>query len=247
MRSFLPVFALLFVPPLAFVSLGTGCQPTSLIGQPCTEAGEELCEAEARIRCDGKFYVLLAECSHECIGDLDVVTHDEGVIDGDETWQCLDGPHYVASTLTVAAGSTLKIEAGSLVKIELAARITADPAGRVEALGSAEAPILVTSNNGKSAGFGAGAEGGINVFAVTEGEPSRIEHTIIERGIHGLGVFGLAAQATPPVVENNTLRDNENYGILITCNEADPPIPDFAGAGNEFFNNGEADVSPCSP
>lgn len=221
-----------------------GCPPSSLIGQPCAEVGLDVCEGDQLLRCDGKFYIVLAPCAGECIEAKAEIPHEGGNITADETWTCADGPHAVSGVITVAEDVTLTIEAGALLRMQPASRIATTRGGRVESIGTAEAPILLTSANGLSGGFGAGAEGGLNVFAVETGEPSVVEHTIIERGIHGLGVFGLSSSADPPVVRNNTLRDNENFGIYVTCDEDAAPIPDFEGDGNQFFNNG-GDVSTC--
>lgn len=228
----------------ALVFAVTGCPPGSLIGQPCAEVGEDVCEGDQLLRCDGRFYIVLAPCAGQCIEGKEEIAHEGANLTADETWTCADGPHGVLGTITVADDVTLTIEAGAVLRLQPASRIATMRAGRVESIGTAEAPILFTSANGLSGGFGAGAEGGLNIFAVETGEPSVVEHTIIERGIHGLGVFGLSSNADPPVVRNNTLRDNENFGILITCDEAAPPIPDFEADGNQFFSNG-GDVSTC--
>lgn len=222
-----------------------GCPPTTLVGQPCSTAGENQCEGDGLLRCDGQFYRLLAECATECVAKSGraPTEHKEAILSADETWQCAEGPHLVGTTITVAAGVTLTLEAGALLRMAPASRINADPQGRIDALGTTEASILMTSDDELKGSYGAGAEGGLNVFAVESGEPSRIEHTIIERGRHGLGVFGLSATAAPPVVEGNTFRDNQNYGILVRCNGT-PEIPDFA-ATNNFFTNDAGDVSTC--
>ena len=221
-----------------------GCPPSSLIGQPCAEVGEDVCEGDQLLRCDGKFYIVLAPCAGQCIESKAEIAHDGDSLAADETWSCADGPHSVSGTITVADDVTLTIEAGALLRLQPASRIATTRAGRVESNGTAEAPILFTSANGLSGAFGAGAEGGLNIFAVETGEPSVVEHTIIERGIHGLGVFGLSSSADPPVVRNNTFRDNENFGVLVTCDEDAAPIPDFEADGNQFFNNG-GEVSSC--
>lgn len=236
--------------PLALAcaaALLAACPPASLVGQPCAEVGQDVCEGDQMLRCDGKFYIVLAPCAGECIAGKDEIAHDGVNLTADETWSCADGPHAVSGTVTVADDVTLTIEAGALLRLQPASRIDTTRAGRVESVGTAEAPILFTSANGLSGGFGAGAEGGLNIFAVETGEPSVVEHTIIERGIHGLGVFGLSSNADPPVVRNNTLRDNEKFGIFVTCDEAAAPIPDFEADGNQFFNNNGGDVSTCDP
>lgn len=222
------------------------CSPTSLLGEPCTDAGEDVCEGDVLLRCDGTVYVKITDCASSCVEDKEEVKHSEP-ISADETWACADGPHLVEDTLTITSGTTLTLTAGALVRIVAAARINTELSGRIDALGTAQAPILITSKSGDASGFGGGTEGGLNVFAVATGEPSVIEHTIIERGTHGLGVFNLSSTATPPVVRNNTFRDNTNYGINILCAEDAPPIPDFAADGNSFFNNGAGEVSGCAP
>jgi hypothetical protein len=234
---------LLVVAPFALVL--SACPPSTLVGQPCEELGETLCEDLTQIRCDGQFYRVLAECSNECVAasKLDVVTHEDAIA-ADETWTCEEGPHLVRGPLSIGAGTTLTIEAGALVRLELGSSLTADVAGRIDALGVAEAPILFTSNNGLAGGFGSTASGALNVFAVEDGEPSRVEHTIIERGVTGMSVSGLSATATPPVVDGNTFRDNDTFGILLFCSGDNPPVPDFE-ATNEFFNNTAGTVSSC--
>lgn len=228
----------------AVVVAATGCPPASLIGQPCAEAGESPCEGDALLRCDGTVYLKLADCAFECRGDVPLVTHTAGNITADETWTCEDGPHLVSGIITVAADVTLTILPGVQIRLDPASRINTDLAGRIDSLGEANAPILVTSNNGEKFGFGAGSEGGLNVIAVESGEPSRLEHTIVERGIHGIGIFGLSNDATPPVVDNCTLRDNGEFGLLLGCSGT-PDLPDFA-TGNNFFGNG-TDISECNP
>lgn len=240
-------FRFTFVAPLAlplFALMTTGCPPDTLVGQPCDEPVDQ-CEGDKLIRCAGTgFFIELAPCAAECRGDAVVTTHD-GLIEADETWTCLDGPHLVSGQLTVQPDVTLTIEQGTPIRMDPASRLNIDVAARLEANGVIEAPILVTSNTGESAGFGAGSEGGINLFASETGEPSVLRHTIIERGIHGLGLFGVATDATLPVIEDCTFRDNENFGILLQCN-GEPEVPDFT-ANNLFFSNGAGDVSECNP
>lgn len=226
------------------VSVVSACPPDTLVGQPCDAPADGPCEGDKLLRCDGRFYIELAPCAVECRGNEPVTTHD-GLITADETWTCADGPHLVTGQLSVQPDVTLTIEAGTQIRLDPASRINIDIAARIDAQGVIEAPILVTSNTGEKPGFGAGAEGGINMFAVETGEPSRLEHTIVERGIHGIGLFGLSSDATPPVIEDCTFRDNENFGILVLCNGDAVEVPDFT-ANNSFFTNG-GDVSECNP
>ncbi len=222
----------------------SACPKGSVIGEPCPEPGEELCEGPVKIRCDGQVFAELAPCHSDCL-DADLsVAHEQEVIDADTTWTCLEGAHVVSGTVNVAEGATLSIEPGSSVRIDPSSRIDVDAAGRVVVDASAAAPVVITSNNGQRAGFGSASSGGLNVFA-TDGDPSILRHLIVERGIQGLGVFGLSATKTAPVIEDCTFRDNENFGIKIACDAVDAPVPDFAADGNQFFENGAGDVSAC--
>jgi hypothetical protein len=227
----------------ALVMMTAGCPPDTLVGQPCDTPGDQ-CEGDKLIRCDGSYFIELAPCAYECRGDAVVTTHD-GLITADETWTCLDGPHLVTGQVTVQPDVTLTIEQGTQIRMDPASTLNIDRLARLDALGVVEAPILVTSNTGEIAGFGLGAQGGINVFAVETGEPSVLQHTIIERGIHGLGVAGLADDTTPPVIEDCTFRDNQRFGIILQCN-GDPEV-NFSENGNLFFTNGDGDVSECNP
>ena len=195
----------------------SACPKGSLIGEPCPEPGEELCEGPVKVRCDGQVFIALAPCHSDCLEAGTTVAHEQENIASDTTWACLDGAHVVTGIVTVAPGATLTIEPGSSLRIDPSSRIDVDPAGRVVVDASAAAPVVITSNNGQRAGFGSqSGSGGLNVFA-TDGDPSILRHLIIERGIHGLGVFGLSSTKTAPIVENCTFRDNENFGIKITC------------------------------
>jgi hypothetical protein len=235
-----------FVGGCAFASsLVAACGPRSAAGGACDTAGEELCEGTQRLRCDGTRYAVLAACSFQCVDAADV-RHEQGTLTSDETWACADGPHVVNGNVTVGVGVTLTIEAGVQLRLTPSSTLDVDPEGRLVVDASAGAPVLVTSDTGAQAGFASPGAGGINLFAVPDGaEPSVLRHVIVERGRNGLGVFGLSTTSTPPVIENCTLRDNQGLGIVVGCDEPDAPVPDFAAAGNQFFDNGGGDVGTC--
>jgi hypothetical protein len=235
----------LLVSVFAVGVIGSACGSKSLVGRPCDTAGEELCEGAQRLRCDGTRYALLAPCHFECV-DGAGVRHEQGEISVDETWVCEEGPHIVNGRVTVVAGATLTIEPGAQLRLTPSSTLDVDPEGRIVVDATSGGPVLVTADNGQQAGFAASGSGGINVFAAGSGvEPSILRHVIVERGHNGLGVFGLSASATPPVIENCTLRDNQGLGIVIGCDEPDAPVPDFAAAGNVFFDNDGGDVGTC--
>lgn len=235
------------VPLLAVVvtCLATACPRSTLIGAPCETSGEEICEDLAKLRCDGRQYQLLATCHADCAPGPGV-THEQGDIEADETWLCADSPHLVRGVVTVAPGATLTIEPGAAVRLEPSSHVDVDVDARVVIDATPGGPVLFTSNNELAGGFATAATGGLNVFATSSVEPSVIRNLIVERGQNGLGVFGLSATATPPVVEASTFRDNSGFGILLSCDAVDSPVPDFAADGNLFFGNG-GDVATCTP
>jgi hypothetical protein len=222
--------ALLVVVVVAAV----GCPRSTLVGAPCEVAGEEVCEDLQKLRCDGRQYIILAPCHADCAPGPGV-THEQGEI-----------THLVRGVVTVAPGATLTIEPGSEVRLEPSSHVDIDVDARVVIDATAGGPVLFTSNNELEGGFATAATGGLNVFATSSVEPSIIRSLIVERGQNGLGVFGLSATATPPIVERSTFRDNSGFGIRLSCDAVDSPVPDFDAAGNLFFGNGGGDVSTCS-
>jgi hypothetical protein len=257
MRRFPRVAAAVLV--FSVCSLGGGCPRTSLIGAPCADPDDklEVCEARSLLRCNGQVYELAAPCVATCPAPDDIeplIAHEQETITTDTTWACEDGAHVVTGVVNVGPGATLTIEPGTSVRVDPSSRIDVDIDGRFVVDASAFAPVVMTSNNGQSAGFGSATSGGVNVFAA-EGEPSILRHFIVERGIQGLGVLGLSSTTTPPVIQNSTFRDNENFGIKVGCDEEDFVVPDFEAActgegdapcGNNFFENGAGKVSACN-
>jgi hypothetical protein len=225
------------------VSLLGACAPGSLVGKNCPELGLEECEGNAPLQCDGRRWVQLGECAGRCVMTPGT-THDEAEVTADTTWTCAESGHTVTGTLTIAPNTTLTIEPGTTIRVATGGRIVASPEARVVAEGTNLTPILITSDNETRGGFGGLSEGGLNVYVNKTAEPSVLKNVIVERAIHGLGLFGLEDGEVPPVVEDCTFRDNLNYGILLRTCAGEPPIPDFAAAGNQFFTNGPAEGDP---
>ena len=228
----------------ALVALVPACPRSTQLGAPCEQAGDELCEGTQKLRCDGRQYQLLALCHGECVTG-DGVTHEQGEIASSQTWLCTESPHLVRGVIDVVGGAVLTIEPGTIVRLEPSSEVDIADDARVVIDATPGAPVLFTSNNELAGGFATAATGGLNVFA-TNDEPSIIRNLIVERGQNGLGVFGLSATATPPVVESSTFRDNTLFGVLISCDAVDSPVPAFEESGNLFFGNGEGDVSTCA-
>lgn len=226
------------------VSIFGACAPGSLVGKNCEELGEELCEGNAPLQCDGRRWVQLGECAGRCVVGPGT-THDATEITSDETWACTGSSHTVTGSLSIAAGAVLTIEPGTLIRVASGGRIVADREARIDAQGTNLLPILITADSETAGGFGGLAEGGLNVYVNKTAEPTVLKNVIIERAIHGLGLFGLEDGEEPPVLEDCTFRDNVNFGIILRACVGDPPIPDFAAAGNQFFTNDQGDVSEC--
>lgn len=220
-----------------------GCPEATLLGQPCDSAGEEICEDVRQLRCDGVSYVLAAECHFECVSG-EGTSHPGGERTASETWTCLEGPHIIAGNIEFKGGATLTIEPGASVRLEGSTHVDIAADSRVVVDAQPTAPVLVTSNNGLAGGFGTPSSGGLNVFATNDVDPSVLRHVIVERGIVGLGVFGLDDAVTPPTIERCTFRDNQSFGIRVSCDSVGAGIPDFDAAGNLFFGNGQ-NVSAC--
>jgi hypothetical protein len=225
------------VAAVAVVATALGCPRSTLIGAPCETAGEEQCEELQKLRCVGGAYELIAPCHADCAPGPGI-THEQGSIDADETWLCAESPHLVRGVVGVAAGATLTIEPGSEVRLEPSSHVDIDVDGRVVIDASPGAEVVFTSNNGLAGGFATAATGGLNVFATTS-EPSVIRHLIVERGQNGLGVFGLSSTATAPVIERSTFRDNSLFGIRLSCDAVDAPVPPETDA--------PADEAPKAP
>jgi hypothetical protein len=238
MRSLVVVLATLVASFLG------ACAPGTLVGKNCTDLGEETCEGTAPLRCDGRRWVQLGVCAGRCaVGPG--TTHDETEITEDTTWTCAESNHVVTGTLTVNAGVVLTIEPGALIRVATGSSLVADQEARIVAEGTNLLPILITADNEVRGGFGGLASGGLNIWVNKTAEPTVLKNVIVERAIHGLGLFGLEEGEAPPVMEDNTFRDNVNFGILLRACVGEPPIPDFEADGNLFFTNGEAGVSDC--
>lgn len=239
-----------------FVVALPACPRTSLVGEACGADDEQRpCEGRQQLLCNGQVYVVLAPCSADCPGDEVIIAHEQEQIGSDDTWTCEEGIHLVTGTVSVGPGATLTIAPGSAIRIDPASHVDVDRDARVVVDAPPEAPVIITSNNGELGGFGSSTSGGLNLFA-SEGDPSILRNLIVERGIHGIGVFGLSSTTNTPIIQTSTFRDNQNFGIKVTCDENDFVVPDFAvecadvaddnaPCGNQFFENAAGAVSAC--
>jgi hypothetical protein len=230
------------IPALAFAL--ASCAPGGSELTPCETIGEQMCEGLALLTCDGAEWVETAPCHHQCVPNAPRQVNAAEVT-SDETWGCGDGPHLVTQALTVQSGATLTIEAGAEVRFSAGARIDTTQQSRLVADGTIVAPILFTSDDAVIGTYGSANLAGLNLFVRgDDGDPSSLTHAIVERAVHGVGILGLEDGKTPPVLEDNTFRDNQSWGVLLRGCVGEPAIPDLT-TDNLFFNNGEGDISAC--
>ncbi len=229
--------------PVAVVGLllTAGACGDSQLGLPCDTIGEEQCEEQVLIRCNGEEWYKVADCDHSCV-DGPGTMHD--ALSGDETWACADSPHVVEAVLTVPDGATLTVETGAEVRIVRGSRIDTTPSSQLVAAGVEGAEVLFTSDDNTQGGFGGLNQGGLNLFAGPDAA-SVLDYVIIERAVHGLGVLGLDGSNQAPAITNSTFRDNEHWGILVRGCVGDVAVPDFAQGNNRFYENGDGPVSEC--
>lgn len=231
--------------PLALLLAVASCGPGGSELLPCDTVGEQQCEGLSLLTCDGTEWVETTACHHQCVPNAPRAVSATS-LDADESWACEDGPHLVENALTVADGVTLTIAPGAEVRFAPGARIDTTQTSRLVADGTAEAPILFTSDDETIGSYGSANLGGVNLFVRSDdGEPSSLKHALVERAVNGVGLLGLEDGRTPPVVEDTSLRDNQNWGVILRGCVGEPAVLDLEGAGNLFFNNGQGAISAC--
>jgi hypothetical protein len=113
---------------------------------------------------------------------------------------------YSASGLTVTSGVTVIIQAGAVIQSSFDALITVD--GDLEAIGTAEAPIIFTTQTPKSGNRWRG----LRINNKTAANPTRLNAAIVEFA----GSFGESAVRLSNAdsrIENSLIVDNNNDGI----------------------------------
>jgi hypothetical protein len=234
-----------FALALGALTLVGACGPTVLEGSPCETIGDQTCAALALHQCDGSQWVRVTDCHHECYIAAPTA-HDDTQLAGDVTWACEDGPHLVTQAMTISDGASLTIAPGTEVRFAPGARLDTTPSSQLVIDGLLAAPILLTSDDETVGGYGGGNLGGVNLYVrADDGDASSLTWALVERSINGVGLLGLEDGKELPTIENNTMRDNQNWGVLLRGCVGEPTPPDLEGAGNLFFNNGQGAISPC--
>ena len=198
---------------------------------------------------------------------LDGVVMNSGHIAVDRTWNAYtyyilngnlyvgryrwDSPNYCG--LTLMPGTILKFAEDRYMTIGNDYYYPGD----LHAEGTAEQPIIFTSMNGESGGWGGlyfGDYADYNAeqvstlkYCIIENgneynmqsygtyQPSLIENCVFQNS-NGIGLY-LNSYSTP-VVSKNTIRNNASHGIYLTGSYTNPVIGGSAETANNIYNNG---------
>lgn len=145
-------------------------------------------------------------------------TNVGGAIDAETTWAASSGPYVVTSDVTVQNGATLTIEAGTAVYMGTGTSLTVS-SGKLQALGTPQAPITVSSDAMRLGQ--AGAAGQWNHWTFGSGTTNtKLEHVIFEFG------KGLQINGSAPVF--NYVQIRNQAGPAMALNLAASPT----GVGN---------------
>jgi len=156
-----------------------------------------------------------------------------GPISADTVWHAAQSPYVVASDLLVQNGATLTIEAGTTVYMGAGTRFTVQ-SGALKAIGTAQAPIRLTSQKLQNGHIPAPGDWQQLTFSAGVTSTTKLEYVQIEYG-QGLVLTG----ASPTF---NYLTITNNQGAAISADLAASP----SGAGNQASGNGsDAIVLPA--
>lgn len=146
-----------------------------------------------------------------------------GAITANTVWSAAQGPYVVTSDVIVQNGATLTIEPSVTVYMGAGTSLTVQ-AGSIQALGTTQNPIRVTSQKvqaGQSPVVGDWSQWVFNAGAVN----TKLEHVLIEYG------KGLAVNGSAPTFNYLNIRNHQGPAIAIDL-AASP-----AGVGNQASGN----------
>jgi parallel beta-helix repeat protein len=148
-----------------------------------------------------------------------------GAISTDTTWTLSESPYIVTSSITVQGAdgddeiTTLTIEPGVEVRfdpgVQLAVGYSSGDPGALVAVGTAESPILFTSNNATPA---PGDWYNIKFNSTADSDTSIMDHCVVEYA--GWGGGALNIYQSSPTIQNSTIRNCQYYGIYMSSSSA---------------------------
>ena len=134
-------------------------------------------------------------------------------------WRAQDGPFDVAADLIVVGGAVLTVEAGTQIFMRPGTSLSVQQ-GALRALGTAAAPVLITSQRNQASDTPApGDWGHLRFLDGTSDGATRLEHVVIRYG------GGVTIERASPSL--NYLRLEHNSGPAIAMDLASSP----AGTG----------------
>lgn len=167
-------------------------------------------------------------CVGLCLAVFAAIAHAQtqtgGVVAADTVWRAAQSPYVVTSDILVQNGATLTIEAGTTVYMGADTRFTVQ-SGVLKAVGTAQAPITLTSQKLQYNQIPAAGDWQQLTFNTGVTSATQLEHVQIEYG-RGLVVVG----ASPTF---NYLTINNNQGAAIIIDLAASPN----GVGNQASGN----------
>jgi hypothetical protein len=152
-------------------------------------------------------------------------TSVSGPIVADTVWRAQDGPFDVTGDVIVRANATLTVEAGVKIYMRPSTDLIVEQ-GALRTLGTAAAPVLITSQRDQGGDTPApGDWGQLRFLDGTRDANTALEHTQVRYG------SGVVIEAASPALNNVTI--SGHAAPAITIDLASSP----AGSGNRAFGN----------
>ncbi|MDR2881799.1 MAG: hypothetical protein LBV29_07870, partial [Azoarcus sp.] len=148
-----------------------------------------------------------------------------GVILSNTVWYAERSPYIVVNDLLVKNGATLAIEAGTTVYMGPNVSLTIET-GALKAIGSAQAPIRLTSKNLLDGKTPAPGDWRQLIFGAGTANETQLEHVIIEYG------DGVVVAGASPVFNYLTIDNNRGAAISADLTAS------LRGMGNKARGNG---------
>jgi len=142
-----------------------------------------------------------------------------GILFQDTTWALADSPIIVISNVSVIEGITLTIEAGVTVKFNAGIDLLVD--GTLVARGTADSPIIFTSNAGDTPGkWGAISFSDSSTDATFDGSGNYtggciLQYVTVQYGGEGFNA-GIKIATASPYIDHTTITQNKEHGINVT-------------------------------